>query len=654
MSTRSGVNWGASIRALLGAEDTRRNPHERSKSVYYFSQVFVPGAFIFAAVDIYLGHFLVAGLLLALAVTLLFCKTFLSLNRVTACELFIMSGCTAVSTGLIYHGGMVGSGIYWVLLFPFLAFFIRGQRNGWFWVLLLCGIVAALAILQHFDRVHLAYTYQQLIYFLGTFFFFTLLAAGLNLLRSRYVSLLEVEVDAQSRNALDYMKKLEYLALYDPITDLPNRNLAKDRLAKAIENAKRFSASFAVGLFDIERFHEVNTLVGHQKADKILKMIANRLKSHVRGVDTVARLEGDEFMIIWPGVGDDSIDKVVSKVLKRLDEPFDLDDDHISISISFGVVIYPQHGDTVSTLMRHATTVHRRSKDQKQGYVVYQSEWQSEAMHRIQLLRRMRDAIANDVMSVVYQPQVSLADGRVASVEALVRWTDAEEGAIPPSEFIPLAEQSRLIEDITFLVLTKAAKQNSEWRDKGMDIEISINLSARHLIDLDLPDKIVNCISRYNGLPRHFMFEITETDIMEHPDRALKVMKGLNTMGFPLSIDDFGTGYSSLSYLRNLPVAELKIDQSFIREYAHREGDREIVFSVISLAHAFTLRVVAEGVEDRETMQALKSIGADKAQGYYICRPVPAEQFEAWFSERHGVYIDKVLRSDNVNSYKKV
>lgn len=624
------------MKSLFGAEEAPRNMGERNKSVRYFSQIFVPGAFLFGCLDIYLGRLFVGFMLLASAAVVAICWRMCDGGRVTRFEFVTMVVCTAVASSLIYDGGILNSGIYWVLLYPFIAFFIRGQRQGWYWVTILFLMIATLMILQSLNWIELAYDAPHLFYFTSALVFFTLLAAGLNLLRQRYERLLEVEVDTQSRTALNYLKRLEYLALYDPLTDLPNRHLAKDRIARAIEGAKRESNSFAVALMDIDRFHEVNVLLGHRQADAVLKKVAKRLAAIKRGVDSLARLEGDEFLMVWPRADATGAEIVVNKILQAMKKPFAVNGTHIHISLCIGVVIYPQHGDTVSTLLQHASTVQRRAKAERLTHAIYQSEWHSEMLRRIHLLEKMRDSIAHEKMALVYQPQMQMADGQVSSVEALLRWHLPEDGYISPAEFIPLAEQTRLIDELTFMVLEMAARQNREWRDNGLDIGISVNLSARHLIDLDLPDKIYECLHRYDGKPHHFMLEITETDIMAHPELALSVMQKIKAMGIPLSIDDFGTGYSSLAYLRQLPVDELKIDQAFIRDLMNSESDRKIVTSMLTLGHDLDLCVVAEGIETIETWQALKKLGIDKGQGFLISRPLPSAELVTWLNGREG------------------
>ncbi|TLS74477.1 bifunctional diguanylate cyclase/phosphodiesterase [Mariprofundus erugo] len=612
------------------AGDSSRNIHERNKGVRYFALVFVPAALIFGAVDLWLGHPLVAGPLLGSAIAIIGCLRLSPTDKVSRCEHVIMLSCTTIALGLICDGGMMNSGIYWVLLYPFLAFFISGQRQGWYWLATLVTSTTVLAIMQWQSLIHLAYSGHHLLYGFTTFFFFALIAAGLNQLKHRYERLLEVQLGEQSRTAMGYLERLEYLALYDALTDLPNRNLARDRLAQAIEEASRASGSFALGYLDIEHFSEINTLLGEHKSDQVLKMAAKRLKSIVRGVDTVARLEGDEFLMIWSGVNEASIHIVVNKTQQCMEEPFILDGTAINIPVRLGVVIYPQHGHSVNDLLQHARTVHRRVKTEQIRYLLYQSEWHSEALRRVHLLSRMREAIDNHVMQLHYQPQVSLKDGTLCGVEALLRWPDDREGYISPAEFIPLAERSRFIEELTFMTIDMAARQDQLWRQAGLDIQMSVNLSARNLIDLHLPEKIGACLQYYEHQAHHFMLEITESDIMTHPDLALSVMQRLSDMGIRLSIDDFGTGYSSLTYLRKLPMNELKIDQSFIRDYMRNESDRKIVATIYSLAHTLNLHVVAEGVEDADTWQALSTLGVDIAQGYLIKRALPADELLIW------------------------
>ena len=432
----------------------------------------------------------------------------------------------------------------------------------------------------------------------------------------------------------EQMAAIEYQALHDALTDLPNRTLLSDRLHQAILSAIRGDQPLAFIIMDLDHFKEINDTLGHHNGDLILQQVANRVRGVLRESDTVARLGGDEFAVLLPAADLEDATQIAKKLLDGLDRPFDLEAQSFRVGASLGIALFPEHGRDGSALMKRADVAMYEAKRSKTGYAVYDPAKDQHSLRNLSLMGELRTAIDADQLVLYYQPKVNTQTGRVSGVEALVRWRHPQHGLMYPNDFIPLAEQAGLIKQLTLWVLKQAVEQSRDWEQSGIDVSMAVNLSVHNLHDSTFPEE-VKAIMR--GASRdqvsRLRFEITETAMMVDPTRALEILNALGAMGIRLSIDDFGTGYSSLSYLKQLPVAELKIDKSFITSMGSSDNDAVIVRSTIDLAHNIGLRVVAEGVEDKQTYEMLATLGCDSVQGYYISQPMSPMDFVRWLQE---------------------
>ncbi len=420
-----------------------------------------------------------------------------------------------------------------------------------------------------------------------------------------------------------------FQALHDGLTNLPNRVLLADRLQQAILMADRDSGGLALLVLDLDRFKDVNDTLGHHAGDELLQQVAVRLRSVLRASDTVARLGGDEFAVVLPTAGDASLaSRMARMIVQSLEQPFAIGDQQVGVGASVGVAVYPEHGNDAKTLMRRADVAMYVAKRGGGGTAIYSFEQDLNAPDRLELVGQLRNAIENDELVLYYQPKLSLSTGTCVRVEALVRWRHPRRGLVPPDQFIPLAEQTGLIRPLTKWVLSAAVRQCRLWKDAGRELEIAVNLSMRNVHDPELVDQIADLLRRWDVSPSLLKVEVTESAIMTDPTRALDTLERIRAMGVEVSIDDFGTGHSSLSYLKHLPVAEIKLDRSFVRDMHLNENDFAIVRSTVELAHQLGLRVVAEGVEDRATWDLLVALQCDAAQGYYMSRPLPAADLD--------------------------
>ena len=429
-----------------------------------------------------------------------------------------------------------------------------------------------------------------------------------------------------------YESRLAHQATHDALTALPNRVLLQDRTAQALSAAARTGATVAVLLLDLDRFKEVNDTFGHAYGGNLLSQVAQRLAATLRDADTAARLGGDEFAILAVGLADaQAVDQVAGRVLAALDEPFCVDGVVLDVEASTGVALSPEHGSTVEDLLRCADVAMYAAKAGKLGIAYYDPDQDQHTPARLALLGDLRRALdAPDQLALHYQPKVDITTGELVGAEALLRWTRPGVGLVPPAEFIPVAEGTGLIHKLTSYVLDGALEQAHSWLLAGHRIPVAVNLSTRCLLDQSLPGQVGRLLSLH-GVPADLLrLEITENAIMADPARAVSVLQRLADQGVRLSLDDFGTGYSSMSDLKRLPVDELKVDRSFVTDMRTSDGDTLLVRSVIELGHNLGLHIVAEGVEDAETLDALGDLGCDIAQGYHLARPMPARQFDEW------------------------
>jgi diguanylate cyclase (GGDEF)-like protein len=431
----------------------------------------------------------------------------------------------------------------------------------------------------------------------------------------------------------------ERQALHDNLTGLPNRKLLVQRAREAFGEAKANDSRVALFLLDLDRFKEINDTFGHQYGDLLRQQIGPRLRGILHTTDTVARLGGDEFGILLPTADSESAVAVAQQLLRVLEAPFELDGERVEIGASIGIASCPVHGTDTATLLRQADVAMYVAKRGESGIVVYTAEQDHHSAERLALGGELRSAIEHDELLLHFQPKLDLRDGSLVGVEALVRWQHPQRGFLPPSDFIPLAEQTGLIYPLTRWVLEAALRQNQAWRALGLDIPVAVNLSRRSLQDPQLPEMVASLLARYDAQPSALVLEITESSLMTDPTHVSQNLAQLRALGVGMSIDDFGTGYSSLASLKNMPVDELKIDQSFVQAMATDASARAIVRAIIDLADALKLRVVAEGVEDRATWDVLAGLGCEVAQGYLISRPVAAGDLEAWIPDVGQVWL---------------
>jgi diguanylate cyclase (GGDEF)-like protein/PAS domain S-box-containing protein len=431
-------------------------------------------------------------------------------------------------------------------------------------------------------------------------------------------------------------ERIQYLANYDVLTGLPNRYLLNDRLDQGITLAQRQKTKMAVMFIDLDHFKNINDSLGHDIGDELLKMVAQRLKVCLRHADTLARQGGDEFVALLGDLSsEDEVTFVAEKMCSSLLEQFTVGEYQLSVTPSIGISIYPDDGDSAIQLLRNADLAMYRAKDAgRNRFEYYKPEMNVKALRRLQLENDLRTAIANGQIMLYYQPKVNVSSGQMVGMEALLRWRHPELGFVSPAQFIPVAEESGLINTIGDWVLHQAALQQRIWQSQGYRIvPVAVNLSARQFGQKDLAERI-QTIVRNAGIPAHFIeLELTESMMMEIGEDSLKMMDKLSKAGFDLSLDDFGTGYSSLSRLKLLPIKTLKIDQSFVRDIDTDENDEAIVNATAVLAHAMEMKVIAEGVETPEQLDFIRNLQCEEYQGYLFSRPLPADEVVAYLSK---------------------
>jgi diguanylate cyclase (GGDEF)-like protein len=432
-------------------------------------------------------------------------------------------------------------------------------------------------------------------------------------------------VAGASRRLRRHAAENEHRARHDGLTGLFNRTSFYEHVNVAISSAARSDGLAAVMIVDLDRFKEVNDTLGHHSGDLLLQHAAERLERVLRGEDALARLGGDEFAILLPDVQSEELaSEVAARLCATLEAPFVLNELTVHLEASVGIAMYPAHGSDVETLMQRADVAMYVAKASTATHELYAVEHDRHSPGRLAMLGELRQALEHDQFELHYQP------------EALVRWNHPERGLVPPDDFIPLAEQTGVIKPLTAWVIDEALRQCAEWRRDGIDIQVAVNLSVRNLLDAHLPESIAAMLHRHELPPASLELEITESTIVADQVRALDVLSRLNGMGIGLSVDDFGTGYSSLAYLKDLPVRELKIDRKFVNNMTEGGDDAFIVRSTIDLGRNLGLQVVAEGVETAAVWDQLTRLGCDEAQGFYLSRPVPAQELTDWLLERRG------------------
>jgi diguanylate cyclase (GGDEF)-like protein/PAS domain S-box-containing protein len=428
-------------------------------------------------------------------------------------------------------------------------------------------------------------------------------------------------------------ERIHHLAFHDPLTGLPNRTLVQDRLQHAIDVARRKHSRTGVMLIDLDRFKAVNDGLGHDVGDMLLKRIAERLTAELRQTDTVARMGGDEFLVILEsGVEPEIYAGVAENIIRMISLPVDIQGSTIQVGASVGIAFYPDDGGDVAALIKHADVAMYAAKaDGKGGFRFFRPEMTERATQYLHLEMELRQAIVNSELELHYQPKVLLRSGRMDGVEALVRWRHPRRGLVSPADFIPVAEESGLILELGDWVLMEACRQAALWQGR-MGV-IAVNVSARQFDKVDLVERIRELTGRHGIAPSSIQLELTESTVMTNPDHVIELLKRVRELGITVAVDDFGTGYSSLSYLRRLPIDILKIDRSFITNAGVNEEDTQIARTVVALGQALKMAVVAEGVETRAQAELLLAMGCDMGQGYLYASPQSAADLEGWFDK---------------------
>jgi diguanylate cyclase (GGDEF)-like protein/PAS domain S-box-containing protein len=422
---------------------------------------------------------------------------------------------------------------------------------------------------------------------------------------------------------------LAHQASHDGLTKLPNRLMLQDRLERGVAIARAGGERLALLLLDLDRFKEVNDRFGHHAGDELLHQVAARLAAALRPTDLVARLGGDEFAIVVPRAQTDAAITVAEKVLQLLKAPLLIDGHTVEIGASIGITTWQSFETDASTLLRQADVAMYVAKRSGRGYAVYSAEQDQHSRDRLASVAELRDAIEGGELRMHFQPVVSLGTHAIDHVEALVRWDHPARGLLPPSAFVPLAEQAGLIVALDRWVLAAALDQCRVWSDQGRSLPVAVNVSAHSLHDPDLSDRVANELLRAGVPARSLLLELTETTVMVNLELAASTLARLREQGVRIAIDAFGMGTAGFNYLRNLPADHLKIDRSFVRDMVSNPADAAIVRAMVDLAHGLGLVVVAEGVEDSAILNDVDTLGCDLAQGSYLCAPLPAAELVA-------------------------
>ncbi|TCK18542.1 diguanylate cyclase (GGDEF)-like protein [Thiogranum longum] len=469
------------------------------------------------------------------------------------------------------------------------------------------------------------------------------------------LSSLSTSFNEMATNLDETSYKLHYQAYHDELTGLPNRVRLFETLESVLDKCNQSTRKpFALLLLDLDRFKEINDSLGHKCGDILLKELSKRLQGVLNEDELLARLGGDEFAIVLKNA--DSVDKarkVAERARQVIQEHFEMEGLRLLIDASVGIAMYPEHGTDSSTLMRHADIAMYHAKKAGVGVALYDDSYDIHSQKRLSLISGLPRAIKENELILHYQPKIRVSDRTVSSLEALIRWQHPEHGLLPPDQFIPIIELGDSIIELTNWVINRACLDCRKWQDQGISVDVAVNVSTLNIQDEQFIKRLDRILGEHHIHPGQLQLEITESVIMSDTKRAQKTIRALDSMGVGISIDDFGTGYSSLAYLKRIPVDELKIDKSFVMDMEQDDNDAVIVRSTIDLAHNLGLEVTAEGVETAGALDLLDVLGCNYAQGYYICRPVPADKIAPWidtWSEENNDHVNIHTRANSERS----
>jgi len=423
---------------------------------------------------------------------------------------------------------------------------------------------------------------------------------------------------------------IRQMAYYDSLTGLPNRNLLNDRLAVALANSSRNNQKVAILFLDLDHFKTINDSLGHETGDQLLQQVSLRIKRVLRKQDTIARMGGDEFIILIPGLTEtDHTARLAEKILDAITPVFKIGDNELYIGCSIGISIFPDDGTEIKTLLKNSDLAMYRAKEKgRNTFQLYTPSMNFKAMERLAVEKNLRKALDREEFELYYQPKINLESGQIAGMEALIRWDSPELGMVMPSQFIHIAEETRLIIQMGHWVLLTACRQAKQWQSEGLpQIPISVNLSVVQFTHPNLVSEINKVINQTNTQPHNLELEITESVLMQDTTLAVSILNKLSELGIKISIDDFGTGFSSLNYLKNLPIDYLKIDQTFIKDF-NLQTNSAITKAIVTLAQSLNMKTIAEGVETEEQKEFLKELNCDEAQGYLFSKPLSKDKMD--------------------------
>ncbi|MBV1908841.1 MAG: EAL domain-containing protein [Kangiellaceae bacterium] len=503
-------------------------------------------------------------------------------------------------------------------------------------------------------RVFLLSVIYIIVAFVATLFFSQRMTRPIRLLRQltskiahgQYQTEIKVKTSISEieelADTLEFMREelvaqsdsMKHLALHDHLTGLPNRVLLEDRVNQMLRLRGENQPPCILAIIDLDRFKEINDSFGHLVGDNVLIKTSLRLVNILRKSDTVARLGGDEFALLFPRTTSIAAITLAKKTISELEKPFNCDGHSVSLGASIGLAHYPEHGSCYEELFKKADIAMYAAKSSGVDIQVYQPSLNEDHLESLTMVTDLRTALESRNFFAVYQPKVCATTGDLMGVEALIRWQHPQRGLIPPIDFIHTAERSGLISQITQWVLEEAIKQSAAWQKMGLNISIAVNLSPINLVEENFKEGVLNLLDQYQLATAKLELEITESSFFADPIKAQEILTDLNNHGIEISIDDFGTGYSSLAQLKKMPVSTLKIDRSFVAHMHSNSSDSAIVSATINMAHELGLKVVAEGVEDFETLEKLRHYDCDIIQGYLISKPLIAKDFEYWYQHR--------------------
>jgi len=425
-----------------------------------------------------------------------------------------------------------------------------------------------------------------------------------------------------------------YISTHDSLTDLPNRTLFHDRAERAIFTADDQNQLLSILLIEIENFKDIYNTLGRNISELILKQVSARLKKISRERDVIAKIDSNVFGFLLVDIPNFTIaERLAQTIQQAIEPPFIINQSKITVHPNIGIVHFPDHGEDVDTLLQKASVALLTAKHSSIGYCIYDPSFDKHNPKRLALMSEFRDAIERDELELYYQAKVSIQTGHLLGAEALVRWNHPIYGVTSPDDFMPMmVEYTRIIKHVTLWAFQRAFRNCADWHKQGIDIKISVNLSAKELHDPELPELIASVAASTGIKPEWIMLEISEGSVMNNPDTALEIMERLHLMGYQFSIDDFGTEFTSLAYLKKMPLTELKINKSFVMDILNSENDATIVKAIINLAHNLGLQVSAIGVENKEIMAKLKDYGCDMAQGYFLQKPLSVTDFNQWMN----------------------